>query len=592
MMKHKTVGLLCLCVLLIGMLSIPAAADSPKFQFEFETPATALVEHEATTASFTVQAQILPLENNVSMNWLRLFVAPTASQTGEAVLTAEAPDLSGTEGYRTSFTVTVPVEWLGSELSIFASYEQVVYHDPPTVQPENTQETADPEDPENTGEPEETEAPDPTAEPTAPPPDITSVEKQLVKTFTVAWEDAPYSAIRFTVTPSEKVLPQGKKVTFIYQIENIGNRDLTDLNVSAGIRYEISGTQGISAGVKSRSRLSCREGENTWTYSYTVTMNETVLVKPTIQYTDHNGVLQEKTLDEQQVLLQDIGVEFNLVARPKPSAPYGGEISLIYTVQNMGNVPLQNIVILDELGAPVNDKKETIQPGGTITGVISVLVTGDKTYRYNLTALNPQGIEYTAVSNGVNVTLEASGNELMLTVQASADRTALTYPDQVTFDISVINGPDSAVSDIQLVDHTGAIVATIARLEPGQERIYSWKREMSLSEDVTFRAIVVDANGNNRVFEAEPIHISVEGTTPAPTETPSAAITPEPTEEQQPTADATATHAPGNNDSTLVTILFLILGVIVAAIIALVIISLVQKKNARRKNVMHRRIKK
>lgn len=285
--------------------------------------------------------------------------------------------------------------------------------------------------------------------------------------FTVTKEADAFSDIQFTVTPSETVLPQGKKVTFIYQIKNVGNRDITDLNVVPGIGYETLGSQGISASVRTKGILSCKDGENTWTYSETVTVNDTVVIQPTLQYTDHSGSLREKTLDEQRVLLQDLQVEFSLVARPKPSAVYGSEISLIYTVQNTGNVPLKNVTILDEKNVPINNKQETINPGETITGVTSVIVTNDKTYKYTLTALNPQGGEYTSVSNGVQVSLETSVDDLKITLHANADQTNMPAAGEVTFDISVINDSDSAATDIQIVDDTGAVVATIQRLEPG-----------------------------------------------------------------------------------------------------------------------------
>ena len=545
-MKKKIISLLCACMLFVGLFGITAFAEQ-NFSFSCETPQSVAVADGAETVKIGISVQITQAQRGTGMKNLSLYIGPSADSVGKAVLTEQNPGITDTHSYSKSFDASLAVSLLGEELGIFASYD---------------------------------------AYPIGDEENITHVEKRAVHNFTVTKEADAFSDIQFTVTPSETVLPQGKKVTFIYQIKNVGNRDITDLNVVPGIVYETLGSQGISASVRTKGILSCKDGENTWTYSETVTVNDTVVIQPTLQYTDHSGSLREKTLDEQRVLLQDLQVEFSLVARPKPSAVYGSEISLIYTVQNTGNVPLKNVTILDEKNVPINNKQETITPGETITGVTSVIVTNDKTYKYTLTALNPQGGEYTSVSNGVQVSLETSVDDLKLTLHANADQTNMPAAGEVTFDISVINDSDSAATDIQIVDDTGAVVATIQRLEPGQERIFTWKRTMEASGAVAFRAVVTDGNGGQRVFAAAPVEITVAGTTTMPT------VTLPPFETEEPTPSSSQ---PGGQVSSQggpwIVILCVVLALIVAAIIALIVINILQKRNAKRKSVMRRKIK-
>lgn len=545
-MKKKIISLLCACMLFVGLFGIAAFAEQ-NFSFSCETPQSVAVADGADTVKIGVSVQITQAQHGTGMKNLSLYIGPSADSVGKAVLTEQNPGITDTHSYSKSFDASLAVSLLGEELGIFASYD---------------------------------------AYPIGDEENITHVEKRAVHNFTVTKEADAFSDIQFTVTPSETVLPQGKKVTFIYQIKNVGNRDITDLNVVPGIGYETLGSQGISASVRTKGILSCKDGENTWTYSETVTVNDTVVIQPTLQYTDHSGSLREKTLDEQRVLLQDLQVEFSLVARPKPSAVYGSEISLIYTVQNTGNVPLKNVTILDEKNVPINNKQETINPGETITGVTSVIVTNDKTYKYTLTALNPQGGEYTSVSNGVQVSLETSVDDLKITLHANADQTNMPAAGEVTFDISVINDSDSAATDIQIVDDTGAVVATIQRLEPGQERIFTWKRTMEASGAVAFRAVVTDGNGGQRVFAAAPVEITVAGTTTMPT------VTLPPFETEEPTPSSSQ---PGGQVSSQggpwIAILCVVLALIVAAIIALIVINILQKRNAKRKSVMRRKIK-
>lgn len=545
-MKKKIISLLCACMLFTGLFGITAFAEQ-NFSFSCETPQNVSVADGAETVKISISVQITQAQHGTGMKNLSLYIGTSANSVGDAVLTEANPGITDTHSYSKSFDASLPVSQLGTELGIFASYD---------------------------------------AYPIGDEENITHVEKRAVHNFTVTKEADAFSDVQFTVTSSETVLPQGKKVTFIYQIKNVGNRDITDLNVVPGISYETLGSQGISASVRTKRVLSCEEGENTWTYSETVTMNDTVVVQPTLQYTDHNGSLREKTLDEQRVLLQDLQVEFSLVARPKPSAVYGSEISLIYTVQNTGNVPLKNMTILDENNAPINNKQETINPSETVTGVISVIVTNDKTYKYTLTALNPQGGEYTAVSNGVQVSLETSVDDLKLTLRANADQTTMLASGEVTFDISVINDSDSAATDIQIVDDTGAVVATIQRLEPGQERLFTWKRTMETSGAVSFKAVVTDGNGGQRVFEAAPVEITVAGTTPTSNTT----LPPIETEEPTPSSSQQGGELV-SSQGPWIAILCVVLGLIVVAVIALIVINILQKRNAKRKSVMRRKIK-
>ncbi len=81
-------------------------------------------------------------------------------------------------------------------------------------------------------------------------------------------------------------------------------------------------------------------------------------------------------------------------------------------------------------------------------------ITGDKMCAIPLRhRTTRQG--YQTNSNGVDITLEASAEDIVMGITAVASPTALTGPGQVTFDISITNKSIMAVSNVRVSDDRG-----------------------------------------------------------------------------------------------------------------------------------------
>lgn len=392
------------------------------------------------------------------------------------------------------------------------------------------------------------------------------------------------SYIEVTIRPDKTVVEKNGTVTISGTVKNISNTEISNVQIQLGAKYD-----SISASIQTVNipigTLGNTEANNTKTFSHAYTnVQGDFTLSPRVMYTASNKDYDEKQ-EAFKVAIKHTEAQFYLVARPKASGKFNETITIVYTIINTGNVALEGLSIFNENNDKLTINATSLSPGKTLTGSVSLKITGDKTVRYSLSATDTLGADYQANSNGVDITLETSIDDLLLGVVASTQTPMISGPGQVAFEIEVSNKSLFAVSTITVYDDTGEVVQTINGMDPEGVKSFSVVRTINETRNVFFKVVVLDKNNNEKSFETEVIMVTVGGEgilTPTPGVTETETIMPSPT---------TGEVGGGSIWDTLLIILYVVIGLILASVAALVIMNVLQKRQARNSRKIKRRIK-
>lgn len=400
-------------------------------------------------------------------------------------------------------------------------------------------------------------------------------ERHRAGSFTVQAEDS--QAFVLSLVPDKTVAEKDGNVDFSGSITNNSGKDAQDVFISFAAEYTGQYQELGSLTVKDVIIGSLAAGESS-SFSFSVgSVQGDFSLTPTV-VSNHGNVKCEPV----EIELKRAETQFYLVARPQASGKYNETVTIVYNVLNSGNVALSGIRLLDESNGEIRTNVTVLKPGETITGSVTMRITGDKNVRYTLTAQDSFGREYQTNSNGVDITLEASAEDIVMGITAAASPTALTGPGQVTFDISITNKSIMAVSNVRVSDDRGEEVQTIGTMDPQGSKTFKIVRTVEQTQNVFFAVTVTDSAGVEKRFETEVITVTVgeNNGTAAPVTLPPDEPTP------------TAEPSKGNGAGRIVLIALCVVGgLIVLGVAALIVVNILQKRAARRSRKIRRRIK-
>lgn len=393
--------------------------------------------------------------------------------------------------------------------------------------------------------------------------------------FTVQAEDS--QAFVLSLVPDKTVVEKDGNVDFSGSITNNSGKDAENVFISFAGAYTGQYQDLGKIAVKDVEIGSLAAGEMR-SFSFSVgSVQGDFSLTPTVA-SNHGNVKCEPV----EIELKRAETQFYLVARPQASGKYNETVTIVYNVLNSGNVALSGIRLLDESNGEIRTNVTVLKPGETITGSVTMRITGDKNVRYTLTAQDSFGREYQTNSNGVDITLEASAEDIVMGITAVASPTALTGPGQVTFDISITNKSIMAVSNVRVSDDRGEEVQTIGTMDPQGSKTFKIVRTVEQTQNVFFVVTVTDSAGVEKRFETEVITVTVgeNNGTAAPVTLPPDEPTP------------TAEPSKGNGAGRIVLIALCVVGgLIVLGVAALIVVNILQKRAARRSRKIRRRIK-
>ena len=282
-------------------------------------------------------------------------------------------------------------------------------------------------------------------------------------------DNAVVAAPEWTVTKvasNDTNVAVGDVITYTYEVTNTGNVDLTDVSIS-----DVHGGAGTLGAVTPASVATLTPmSVATFTADYTVTQADidaggTIDNTATANATPVSGTFTAPTADESiSLTAPQPEALFSKIASPDADVDVGDVVTYTYTVQNTGNVTLNNVTISDVHGgsgtlSAITPASASVAPG----------TSQDFTATYTVTQADVDAA--TDISNTATMTSEPAQGTLadidatetvgviyvpsadLVTVKTLASgNTTPRIGDVVSFDITVTNnGPDDT-TNVSLTD--------------------------------------------------------------------------------------------------------------------------------------------
>jgi uncharacterized repeat protein (TIGR01451 family) len=267
----------------------------------------------------------------------------------------------------------------------------------------------------------------------------------------------------------------GTVINYTITVENTGNVSLTDITVDDPL--VASGPTYVSGDLNDDGIL---QPDETWTYtaSYVITLadlnNGSFTNIASVTGLDPDGTEISDSDDARVTAVLNPQISLTKTAnRPTFTAP-GQAVVYTITVRNTGNVTLNDIMVNDPLA-------------GFVAGPISLNPGQQRVFTANYTTttqdVNNEEIVNIASTSGTSpqgTTVNASASvritlQYVPSLRVTASVTPNTYnaPGQpLRFDFTLENNGNVALTNVIVTDQLTGLNQTIARLNPGETRLY------------------------------------------------------------------------------------------------------------------------
>lgn len=251
----------------------------------------------------------------------------------------------------------------------------------------------------------------------------------------------------------------GDTITYTFTVTNTGELEVTDLEVTDDV-----------LGPVTLETTTLQPGESTTgTLTYTVTAAD--LPGPILNVALGTATVPETgdevtTTDDETVPVAGLAVD---KVADVQIVEIGDTVTYTYTVTNTGSVTLTDVVLSDDILGPITLSSTTIEPGQTVTGTATHVVTeadlpGPLVNIATASGTTPGGDTITATDDET-VPVETSPS---ISVDKVADTIVAEAGDTITYTYTVTNTGDVTLQDITVEDDLlGPITLATTTLAPG-----------------------------------------------------------------------------------------------------------------------------
>ena len=320
-------------------------------------------------------------------------------------------------------------------------------------------------------------------------------------TFTARWDGGEASGTgrvtRREITPNlefsrgvdKRVVSEGSTVTFTYNLENVGEVDLSNITVTD----TAFGSSPVRSGISLRRQSS--GSDYRFSFTQTLTVTESVTSTPTVTFTA-NGRTYTQELASLTITVADAGINVS-VSADKREAEVGETVTVTCELENVGNVDISNITLRDELGTVIRNGI-SLRAGASTTVRTTYVAEEKRNIVITATGTDSSGNSVTGRSSGFSVDIteaEPSSDGFNVSIIAVPSRTSLTEPGEVEFTITVINSSGFDLRNLVLSEDTIGRIGQISTLEDGAEEEFTETFEVEETTDFIFRLTCTDADG-------------------------------------------------------------------------------------------------
>ena len=352
-----------------------------------------------------------------------------------------------------------------------------------------------------------------------------SINKDLVFTLTYTNTDGTQgsatdsihvypkaSTIKVTGSASvnNKELKQGEKATFTFTFKNEGDVKIENATLKA---------PPIEGGDVIGQPFSLNPGDLK-KMEYSVTVNKTMEVKPTLTFTADGG---NKTLnlDSLNVTVKEAaksGIGLSLKA-DKDTVNAGDSVVLTATITNSGDDQITDLALTDNNGQPVQLEDSSLNKGESTEATITVTPQATGNYKYTATGKNSAGDSVNAESNQVTVTVgsasaspsaSAEATAQTLVIRADSDIYSLDGPGEVTLQVTVTNNSDVLLNNVKVTEKTLGDIGTTSAM--GRDsKTFTAKAEVKETTEYVFTVTATTDDGQTVTAVTDPLPIEVKG---------------------------------------------------------------------------------
>ena len=301
-----------------------------------------------------------------------------------------------------------------------------------------------------------------------------------------------------TATVNRTLAGTGNTVTLSVALENKGNVDITNINVSA------TGLNNNKAFNSSAFALGVGRS-HTINHSFTMGSSD-ITFTPKITYTA-DGQNYTKELDAKTITLESRSVSVSVSASNRNPQP-GEDVAFTLSISNSGNVSYTDLSVSMN-GEDVRFPSKKLSPGDSFTETYTRSYQTSTEVIFSITLKDHTGAVLNVNSNTVNIQLPVDTERVNLDFSMKADRLQLTSAGVVNFTGSVYNGSEYTLTDISVDEIQFGNVYAASTLDAGQRAQIQWTANIDETTAYRFVFTATDADGNVYTLETDEISITV-----------------------------------------------------------------------------------
>ena len=318
-------------------------------------------------------------------------------------------------------------------------------------------------------------------------------------------------AVTRTINP--QVVRSGGQANVTYELYNNGNVELTDIRVQENITKTAKTVKSLPAGERTTVSFSTRIGNADLTSNAAITYKAKGSAQ-TLKETVEDAVIPKAN--------PNLKIE---LSTPTQGVNVGEAATLVITFTNAGNVSYSNVTVTEQKRGEILTNL-SIPAGATVTEQKEFILMEPTDFKVTATLPDNTGETRTLSSNELRVGVFDPEKQLLLTLNLTCDQeTVPQVPADVKFHLTVTNNSNIKAEKIAIT-HGSTAIYTISALEPGESAVLDRDVRISQAGQFRFTASLKDSLSNTVTFDSNTIRVSIDRTTPAPTEVPLATVAP------------------------------------------------------------------
>lgn len=304
---------------------------------------------------------------------------------------------------------------------------------------------------------------------------------------------SPPASLLLVAKPDKEVLSRADEVTFEMSIKNTGEVEIHNIEVSDWENVIVHTIRRLMPGE-----------ERTFQYKDLIEAGKQYEFKARGQAQGIRNPVETTYITTITELSPLVEIEREVVEEPQPT--------LRYIIKNTGNVALVDVVI-EELEVGVIARLERMEPGDTEQFTVNLDLDRDRISNPILIAKEAANMTIFRYQPGEMLIPAITTDKIpLISVDVKVEPRTLSSPGTVDMEFVVRNDGNVALKNVEIIlKERNLTVGSLSEMLPGEQQLFELSDlEVDLSQSFTASVKSEDEQGNELVFESNPVNVSVE----------------------------------------------------------------------------------